>query len=86
MNLDSCKIDNEEVKKLKITCFQNLALVLNKTNDHEDAVRQCTLALEVDPEAVKALYTRGQAHTKLMNFAEATADLKAAIKLQPGNK
>ena len=58
MNLDSCKIDNADVKKLKITSLQNLALCLNNTGDFEDAIRQCTLALDVDESAVKALYLR----------------------------
>lgn len=40
----------------------------------------------MDDKAVKALFIRSQAHTKVKNFKEATDDLKAAIKLSPGDK
>lgn len=85
-HLDTCKIDNEEVKKLKVTCFQNLSVALNNSGDYKDAIRQCTLAIAVDEKALKAYYQRYVANLKSKNFNEATDDLKAAIKLNPKDK
>lgn len=85
-HLDTVKIENEDLQKLKIICYQNLSVSLNNTGDHKDAVQSCTLALKIDPNALKALYQRYTAHLKMKNFEEATDDLKAAIKLNPQDK
>lgn len=85
-HLDTCKIDNDEIKKLKITLYQNLSVSLNYSGDHRDAVTNCTHAINLDPKAMKALYQRGIAHMKLKNFEDATQDLKEAIKLNPSDK
>ena len=85
-HLDTCKLDNEEIKKLKITCFQNLSVVLNFSGDYKDTVIQCSLAIEIDPKAVKAWYLRGVANMKMQNFDEATKDMKQAIVLNPSDK
>ena len=37
-HLDTCKLDNDEVKKLKVVCFQNLSVSLNNTGDHKEAI------------------------------------------------
>jgi peptidylprolyl isomerase len=78
--------EQEENKKLKVTCHQNLSLVLNGKGEYADAIVNCTKALEIDPKAVKAQYLRGVANMKAKNYPEATADLKAAIMLAPGDK
>jgi FK506-binding protein 4/5 len=80
-HLTTCKIDNEEIKKLKITCYQNLSVALNSLGEFKDTVINCTEAIKVDPNAAKAFFLRGVAHMKMKNFDEATDDLKAAIKL-----
>ena len=61
-------------------------MCLNNTGDFEDSIIQCTLALKIDENAAKALYIRGVANMKSKNFDASTADLKAAIKLQPQDK
>jgi len=85
-HLDTCKVENEQTKKLTVTLCQNLSVALNYTGDHSEAVVHCTKALVVDPNALKATYQRGIAHWKMKNFDEATEDLKAAIKLSPQDK
>lgn len=85
-HLDTCKIENEDLKKLKVVCYQNLSVSLNNTGDFKDTIQNCTLALAIDPNATKALYQRYIAHLALKNFDEATEDLKAAIKLNPQDK
>jgi hypothetical protein len=54
--LNSCKRDNEEANKLKVVCIQNLAICLNNTGRHGEAVKHCSHAIELDPKAVKALF------------------------------
>ena len=85
-HLTTCKISNEDINKLKITCYQNLSVALNSLGDYKDTIIQCTEALKVDEKASKALYLRGIAHMKMKNFDEATEDLKAAIKISPQDK
>ena len=40
---------------------------------YEDAIKDCTNALELNPNYVKALLRRGEAHEKLEHFEEAIA-------------
>ena len=61
-------------------------MVLNFSGDYKDTVIQCSQAIEIDPKAVKAWYLRGVANMKMQNFDEATADMKQAIVLNPGDK
>jgi len=85
-HLDTCKINNEEIDKLKVVCYQNLSVCLNKTGDYKDVILNCTLAIGVNPEAVKAFYQRYLAHLKMKNFEEAMLDIKAAIRISPKEK
>ena len=85
-HLDTCKLDNPEVKKLKITLYQNLSVALNFSGDYRDTVQNCTIAIGIDGKAVKAWYLRGVAHMKMKNFDEAANDMKQAIKLNPQDK
>ena len=50
-HLDTVKIENEELKKLKIICYQNLSVSLNNTGDYKDTIVNCTHALTIDPNA-----------------------------------
>mmetsp|Transcript_3679 Transcript_3679/g.6259 ORF Transcript_3679/g.6259 Transcript_3679/m.6259 type:complete len:265 (-) Transcript_3679:865-1659(-) len=85
-HLDSCKIDNDEIRKLKVVCLQNLSVALNHSGDYKDTISQCTLAIEIDEKASKAYFLRSQAYMKVHDYAEATKDLKQAIKLNPQDK
>ena len=61
-------------------------MTMLKTGDYEEAIQNCTNALQIDFESAKALYIRSQAYQKLKNYAEAMADCKAAIQLEPNNR
>lgn len=63
-----------------------MCVCLNSSGDFKDSIHHATLALKVDPNAVKALYLRGVAYLKSKSFDEAAQDLKAAIKLNPADK
>ena len=64
-HLDTCKVDNDEIKKLKVTLYQNLSVALNNSGDYHDTVSQCSEAILIDSKAVKALYLRSIAYKKL---------------------
>lgn len=85
-HLDTVKIDNEELKKLKVTLYQNLSLVLNQAGDYKDTIHNCCLALAIDGNAVKALFHRSVAYRKIKQYDEAMEDIKTAIKVSPQDK
>lgn len=47
-HMDTVKNDDADNKKLKVTLYQNLSLVLNASGDYKDTVINCTLAIGVD--------------------------------------
>lgn len=85
-HLDTVKNDNKELRELKKTVLINIAIVCNKTGDFKEAVITSTKALDLDEKAVKALYQRALAQTKLHQYDEALTDIKEAIKLSPSEK
>ena len=71
-HLDTVKTSNDEITKLKIILFQNLCVCLNSSGDFKDSIHNATLALKLDPNAVKALYLRGVAFLKSKQFEDAS--------------
>ena len=67
-HLETVKNDNEELKKLKVVCNQNLAMVLNKAGNYADAITSCRAAIAVDDKAVKAYYQKSVAGRHLKNY------------------
>ncbi|TRM61178.1 hypothetical protein BD626DRAFT_502982 [Schizophyllum amplum] len=67
------------------TFFLNRAAAYLKLGKLEDAERDCTSTLAIDPQNVKALFRRGQARLGIGKLVEATQDLKAALKQEPNN-
>ena len=84
--LDTVKDQDEETKKLKVTCHQNLSVCHNFTGEYKETILQCTSAIELDSKASKAFYLRSIAHMKQQAFDEAMDDMKQAIKLNPQDK
>jgi FK506-binding protein 4/5 len=37
-HLDTCKVDNADIQKLKVTLYQNLSVALNYSGDYKDTV------------------------------------------------
>lgn len=70
-HLDAVKLDNEELRKLRVTLYQNLSVALNIAGDYRDTVQMCCLALALDAEAVKALYLRAVAYRNIKQYDEA---------------
>lgn len=73
--------ERNELRKLKLTMYLNIAACNIKTKDYEAAVASCNEALKLDPYNVKALYRRARAVALPINsgveeFRAAIADLK----------
>lgn len=60
-----------------------MSVLNNKANDFRSSIRHCSLALDIDPASVKALYLRSIALEKFSSFDDAIEDIKSAIKLKP---
>lgn len=70
---------------LRLTVLMNRAAAAVKENDATAAIQDCNLALELDPENVKAVYRRGCAYLLAGRFEEAEADASAALRISPDN-
>ncbi|PQQ13673.1 tetratricopeptide repeat protein 1 isoform X1 [Prunus yedoensis var. nudiflora] len=79
---------------LRLTCHHpwNYAQYVTQTVqyvfqnwENEDAIKECTKALELNPSYMKALLRRAEAHEKLEHFEEAIADMKKILELDPSN-
>ncbi|XP_059478003.1 RNA polymerase II-associated protein 3 [Neocloeon triangulifer] len=66
--------------------FANRALCYLKIEKFEGAVEDCSKALELDSNYVKAYLRRGSAFTSLNEPELAIKDLTMAVKLEPANK
>ncbi|XP_014668124.1 PREDICTED: sperm-associated antigen 1-like [Priapulus caudatus] len=66
--------------------FTNRALCLLKLNKNEQAEQDCTVALVLEPDNVKALFRRAQARHTLQLYKLAMQDLLHLLKLEPSNK
>jgi len=85
--------NDEEAKqqiKLRMTCALNLAACKQKLEKYEEAVVACDVALELDPDNVKALYRRAEARIRPSKATAydhdlAILDLQKAHKQEPKN-
>lgn len=75
----------DEDKQLAVALLSNCAMAKLKVNDPEGAVSDCSRAISLDADNVKAVFRRGQGHLALGNTAEATADASRVLELDPAN-
>ncbi|CBI36597.3 hypothetical protein VitviT2T_016965 [Vitis vinifera] len=71
--------------EIRSICHANQAICFLKLEKIEDAIKECTKALELNPTYMKALTRRAEAHEKLEHFEEALADTKKILELDPSN-
>ncbi|KAN0063228.1 hypothetical protein ACQY0O_004392 [Thecaphora frezii] len=64
----------------------NRAMAYLKLNKFEDAERDCTTALRLSPDNVKATFRRAKARTGAGRLQEAEADFQQVLRLDPKNK
>ena len=80
-------IDDVDIaKELWITCHLNASQSYLNLKDFPSAAEQATLALNKDPNNLKALFRRGLARNHLGLAEEALSDLNHALSLDPDNK
>ncbi|KAK6942360.1 Tetratricopeptide repeat 1, partial [Dillenia turbinata] len=77
--------DKPEFVEIRSICHANRATCFSKLRKYEDAIKESTKALELNPGYAKALNRRAEAHEKLEHFDEAIADLKKILELEPSN-
>ncbi|CAJ1398008.1 unnamed protein product [Effrenium voratum] len=68
----------------RLALHSNRAFSELRQENWRAAEDDCTEALKIDPQAVKALYRRAMAREKMGRAAEALKDVDEALKLQPG--
>ena len=76
----------EDDLKEKAVFYKNRAAVHLKMEDHEAAVFDCNLSLDLAPNDPKALFRRCQAYEALDKIDVAYADAKQVHNLDPKNK
>jgi len=69
-------------KNLAIAYYNRANAYVEKGNDNK-AIEDFTAAIELDPEAVRALINRANAYARKADFELAVADFNAAVKLDP---
>lgn len=63
--------------------FANRAACYSKVHEYDAVVEDCTSALGINPEYVKALLRRAQAREMLDQPTEALEDMRAVVRLDP---
>lgn len=65
--------------------YSNRAMARLKLRMFEAAEQDCSVALSLDPENLKAYHRRGTARKQLQAFQGAAEDFEAALRLEPTN-
>ena len=78
--------EKEEVTKLKLSIYLNLAMSWLKLEKYERSIENASKALEIDAKSAKALYRRASGYEKLKNYDKAFKDVKAVLKIKPEDK
>ncbi|KAL3535228.1 hypothetical protein ACH5RR_003689 [Cinchona calisaya] len=71
--------------ELRSVCHANRAACYSKLGKFEDTIKECTKALELNPNYIKVLLRRAEAHEKLEHFEEAIADMTKVLEVEPLN-
>ena len=72
--------------RLLCQCHLNLSACQMKTGLYKHVLTNCSHALNIDPESVKALYRRALAYHRCGDYLEAENDVRAALILEPKSK
>jgi len=77
--------EKEQIKQLKLSCYNNCAACYLKLNNTPEVIAQCNNAIDIDPDNVKALYRRASAYFNQRQLSQAKKDIMKAVKLGPNN-
>merc|ERR1712029_446460 len=81
--LDTCPLDFKEDRAMLLS---NKAAALIKLDEKEKAIEECSKAIELNPDYVKALIRRGQVYEDTDKPHEAFKDFEKVLQLDPGHK
>ncbi|XP_065883040.1 tetratricopeptide repeat protein 1-like [Dysidea avara] len=73
--------DNE-----RAVCHANRAACYVKMDKHEESISDCSEALKMKPDYMKALLRRAQSYEATEKLEEALADYKKVIEMDPSNQ
>ena len=73
------------VNDIRLACLNNLAALFIQCNEFEECIRLTQRAVEIDPNNVKALFRKAQAHDKLLDFDEALNTISRLLCIEPMN-
>ena len=73
----------KDFDKQRAVFHGNRAACCMELGRYEEAVTECTRALELDPKYLKALIRRCKAHEELDQLDECLADMDAALEIDP---
>ncbi|XP_073155885.1 uncharacterized protein [Henckelia pumila] len=71
--------------EIRSICHANRAACFSKLGNHEETIKECTKALELNPTYMKAVLRRAEAHEKLEHYEESIADMTKVLELDPSN-
>lgn len=77
---------NEKKDSLLLAGYLNLAAVYLKLNKPLDVLTNCNLALEMDPNNVKAIFRQGCANFAIKEYETAKSDFEKVLNLDANNK
>jgi len=73
----------EDDRDLRAAIYANRALIWHQLYNHNEVVKDCTEALKLQPQNVKALVRRALAYEALERFQHALDDFRAVLLLEP---
>lgn len=84
------EFEKQEIRRMKILMFANIAACNLKTKDFETARSACEEVLKLDPYNIKALYRRARSlalpiNSGVEDFRAALVDLKRLLEIDPEN-
>jgi tetratricopeptide (TPR) repeat protein len=77
--------DKQEVTKLKVTCHLNMAACYLKMEKEKEAIQECSSALKIEPNNVKALFRRGRAYMEEKEWEKAEEDFNKSLEMDKDN-
>ncbi|CAO2823056.1 unnamed protein product [Amaranthus hypochondriacus] len=74
-----------ESVELRSICHSNRAICYLKMGKYDEAAKESSKALELNPAYIKAYFRRAEAYEKLERYDEAISDMKKILELEPSN-
>ncbi|CEM16918.1 unnamed protein product [Vitrella brassicaformis CCMP3155] len=78
--------DKKWMESVQLACHLNFAATKLHMREFDDVRTHTRLALDIDPNNVKAFFRRGTASMKEDKYEEAASDFSQALKLEPNNR